>query len=164
MPDYEIRELKPDELDAASNLVRTVFMEFEAPDYSAQGVETFLRFIEPDAMRGMFERRVLRFIGCFAAESPPIGLMAMRGGSHISMLFVDKSFHHQGIGKALITAALNEAGAQAEAAAVTVNSSPYAIGFYRRMGFEATNTEQTVNGIRFTPMELQLRETDWPVK
>lgn len=36
----------------------------------------------------------------------------------------------------------------------TVNSSPYAVEVYRHLGFKETDTEQTVNGLRFTPMRL----------
>lgn len=36
---------------------------------------------------------------------------------------------------------------------MTVNSSPYAVPVYEKLGFHATGSEQTVNGLRFTPME-----------
>ena len=35
---------------------------------------------------------------------------------------------------------------------ITVNSSPYAVEIYRKLSFVDTNTEQTVNGMRFTSM------------
>ena len=34
----------------------------------------------------------------------------------------------------------------------TVNSSPYAVKIYEHLGFQATDTEQLVDGLRFTPM------------
>ena len=34
----------------------------------------------------------------------------------------------------------------------TVNSAPYAVDIYRHLGFAETGPEQTINGIRFTPM------------
>ncbi|WP_460645598.1 GNAT family N-acetyltransferase [Lacrimispora brassicae] len=36
---------------------------------------------------------------------------------------------------------------------MTVNSSPYAVEIYHKLGFVDTDTEQLVNGIRFIPME-----------
>lgn len=36
---------------------------------------------------------------------------------------------------------------------ITVNSSPYAVKIYKHLGFVPTAEEQTVNGIRFTPMK-----------
>lgn len=41
MTDYIIRQLDPDELDNALELSWNVYLEFEAPDYGPQGVETF---------------------------------------------------------------------------------------------------------------------------
>ena len=37
--------------------------------------------------------------------------------------------------------------------AITLNAAPYGLPFYRKLGLRPTDTEQTVNGIRFTPME-----------
>ena len=38
---------------------------------------------------------------------------------------------------------------------LTVNSSPYAVPVYHKLGFCDVDEEQIVNGIRFTPMELK---------
>jgi predicted GNAT family N-acyltransferase len=37
-----------------------------------------------------------------------------------------------------------------------LNSSPYARSFYKKIGFIDTDTEQVKNGIRYTPMELNI--------
>ena len=42
---YEIRRLKPWEVEAAMALAWEVFLQFEAPEYSDEGVETFRRDI-----------------------------------------------------------------------------------------------------------------------
>ena len=40
--------------------------------------------------------------------------------------------------------------------AVTVNASPYAVGFYEKSGFVPLDKEQKANGIRFTPMRKMI--------
>ena len=40
--------------------------------------------------------------------------------------------------------------------AVTVNSSPYAVGFYKKLGFVPLGPEKQADGIRFTPMRLSI--------
>jgi hypothetical protein len=35
---------------------------------------------------------------------------------------------------------------------ITVNSAPYGLCFYKKLGFVPTEEEKTINGIRFTPM------------
>ncbi len=37
---------------------------------------------------------------------------------------------------------------------ITVNSSPYAVEVYHKLGFKDTAVEQISDGIRFTPMKL----------
>lgn len=40
--------------------------------------------------------------------------------------------------------------------AITVNASPYAVGFYEKNGFTALDKEQEADGIRFTPMRKRI--------
>ncbi len=37
---------------------------------------------------------------------------------------------------------------------ITVNSYPYAVSVYHRLGFKDTDKEQVTNGLRYTPMEM----------
>jgi predicted GNAT family N-acyltransferase len=39
----------------------------------------------------------------------------------------------------------------------TVNSSPYAVEFYEKRGFEKVSEEQLKDGIRFTPMKQEIK-------
>ena len=41
---------------------------------------------------------------------------------------------------------------------LTLNSSPYAIPFYLKLGFEPTSEEQEIDGIRFTPMKYVIKD------
>jgi len=43
---------------------------------------------------------------------------------------------------------------------ITVNSSPYALEVYHRLGFIDKDREQTVDGIRFTPMACLLNKSE----
>jgi predicted GNAT family N-acyltransferase len=40
---------------------------------------------------------------------------------------------------------------------LTVNAAPYAVGFYHKIGFVDTGTEQLSDGIYYTPMEISIR-------
>ena len=37
----------------------------------------------------------------------------------------------------------------------TIHSSPYAVEIYRHLGFVPMDTEQTADGIRYTPMRFE---------
>ncbi|WP_238881875.1 GNAT family N-acetyltransferase [Clostridium sp. YIM B02551] len=145
---YKYRELKIIELSDATELIKKVFMIFEAPDFPEEGVETFIKFIESDSLKDEFEEGSLRFFGCFD-DNKIIGVIGTRKVNHICLLFVDREYHKQGIGKKLF----EKVKESIQEKKVTVNSSPYAVGFYHSLGFKDKGMEQLVDGIRFTPME-----------
>ena len=60
-------------------------------------------------------------------------------------------YHRQGIGKQLFQTIKSKNNENK----MTVNSSPYAVSIYHKLGFKDTDIEQAVNGLRFTPMELK---------
>ena len=136
-----IRELTPNEVGPALKLGWEVFLEFEAPDYPQQGVDEFRRFLDDEVELGK-----LRFFGILE-QGGLAGVLAMRQ-THISLFFVRKEFHKQGMGRALFQFMLEQTGYRR----VTVNSSPYAREVYRKLGFIPTAAEQITNGIRFIPM------------
>ena len=144
-----IRELKTEELPVAMDLVRDVFLAFEAPDYEPEGVEEFFRTVESPEF--------LAKIRVYSAweEEKLIGVLATRSeGRHIALFFVNANCQGRGIGKKLF----EQARKHAPKGHMTVNSSPYAVAIYRRLGFVDTDQEQVVNGIRFTPMALGTEE------
>lgn len=142
--DITIRDLNNNEVAIALELIWEVFMEFEAPDYSQEGINEFRCFL--DNQDGI---RKLRFFGAFNRDEM-VGTLAMRQ-NHITLLFMRKEFHRQGIAKKLFRHMLS----QITSNEITVNSSPYALEVYGKLGFTATDAEQITNGIRYTPMLIQ---------
>ncbi|MGN1415617.1 MAG: GNAT family N-acetyltransferase [Oscillospiraceae bacterium] len=144
MKNLIIKELSPAELPEALELVWQVFSEYEAPDYTDEGIREFYNSIHDEKYLSQ-----LRSYGAFS-EGRLVGVIASRsGGTHIALFFVDGKYHRCGIGRALFETVLKRCPAER----MTVNSSPYAVPVYRRLGFSETAPEQTVCGLRFTPME-----------
>ena len=84
-----------------------------------------------------------------------VGVLATRsGGAHIALFFVDGAYQGQGIGRQLFEAVRIECPAPN----MTVNSSPYAVPIYHHLGFADTDVEQSVHGLRFTPMEVRIEK------
>jgi ribosomal protein S18 acetylase RimI-like enzyme len=151
----EIMLLSSEEIPAAIDLVWAVFDEFEGPDYSPEGVEEFRKSVNQVTITEMVEHGVMRVWGC-KVNGQLAGVIAMRGTNHISLLFVRKENHRQGIARKLFDNVVKECRKNEIIKRITVNSSPYAVEAYRRLGFIDTDSEQTTNGIRFTPMEYVL--------
>ena len=137
------RPLLPDEIPAAIELVWEVFLRFEAPDYGREGVQTFRNFLdgkegnEPLCWYGVFENGHL------------VGVLAMRAKGHISLFFVQETYQGKGYGRQLFERMTRDYDEKS----FTVNSSPYALPIYQKLGFTAADAEQCSNGIRFTPMK-----------
>lgn len=125
-------------------------MEFEAPQYSARGVESFLNFVRGKRVAEMLDDGSLVIWGCYSGEAL-VGMLALRDNDHISLAFVHGDFHRQGIGRMLYAEAKARALAHGTEI-ITVNASDYGIPFYRAMGFKETDMQLVADGIIYTPM------------
>jgi GNAT superfamily N-acetyltransferase len=146
----------PEDAPAISGMVAACFNEFVAPGFSNEGVAGFLDYVRPEA----FKERL--GAGNFAFASldggAPVGYIEVRSClTHICLLFVNKEYQRKGIAKKLLGLAVAECGLKGgRTGFLDVNSSPYAVPVYEKMGFVKTGDEQTVKGITFTPMKLYL--------
>ena len=138
-----IRKILPEEMNDALELVWRVFLEFEAPDYTSEGIEEFRKSIYD---KEWLETR--DFWGAYDNEKL-LGLIATKNYNHISLFFVDGKYHKQGIGRKLY----DKIKSINDKEFFTVNSSPYAHDVYKHLGFVDTNTEQCINGLKFYPMK-----------
>ena len=152
---FSIRPLKKNEWDMAVQLAWDTFLIYEAPEYSPEGVKNFSDFVKGEELKNMFYLGEYRAWGAFDDNDVIVGLLGIRKHWHISLLFVEPRLHHQGIATSLLKQAFSE-GAKEGVNTMTVNSSPYAIGFYHRLGFTDLDHERTTDGIRYTPMSIEL--------
>ena len=149
---YVFKKIPLEDLEEAILLIWNVFSEFEAPEYSNEGVEEFKKFIEYSSMKEKVESSKIFLSGCYD-NNKLVGIIGYNSKLHINLLFVDKSYHRQGIAKILLGKMIDYCKSTNNAFQITVNSSPYAHQIYIKLGFIDINTEQTVNGIRFYPMK-----------
>lgn len=153
--DHVIGKIKLKDLKEALALVRRVFLEYEAPDYNDEGITEFMKFIEYTAIKQELIKGRFRMWTCVDGEKI-VGVLASRSPCHISLLFVDGAHQRKGTAKALLDKLIDFYKANYDYREITVNSSPYAVNIYHKLGFIDTDVEQTVNGIRFVPMKRPL--------
>ena len=137
------------------DLVWRVFDEFESPDYSDEGIKEFKDFIEQDAIEQVMLYGEFLLWGYYDGEKL-VGMIASKPPCHIALLFVEKEYHRKGIARSLYNTVIDYYKSNGTCTETTVNSSPYAVEVYHRLGFVDTDIEQSVNGLRFTPMKHML--------
>lgn len=137
------------------DVVREVFDKHVAPEYTQEGVDEFYKFANE---KSLAERSKVNFFTVIAYHNETaVGVIEIKEFNHISLFFVKSNFQGKGIGKALLNEALAEIRKEHVITVLTVKSAPNAISIYEALGFFKQGEEQTLNGIRFLPMQLKIR-------
>lgn len=152
---FQIRSAYRDEWQDAMALAWKTFLRFEADIYSPKGVRNFQNFITDSTLYRMF---VMGAYQMFVAldRNKIVGMITLRNSTHISLLFVDEAYHRRGIGRALMKYLTEYLLSEVGVSHVTVNSSPYGVEFYHKLGFKDVRPEEKRDGIIYTPMEFIL--------
>ncbi|MBU4542081.1 MAG: GNAT family N-acetyltransferase [Firmicutes bacterium] len=153
-----IKKIDNTDLAAAVELANQVFYEFIADGYTDEGRQTFTDYLDfkLEEMAEDLETGHKTLWGYYK-DDRIVGVIGTRDCFHVSLMFVDKKYHQQGIARALFEMVLADLKRQQpKPFELTVNSSPYAVAVYQRFGFVATATEQVNKGIRFVPMKLKV--------
>ncbi len=174
--DREIRILHGTKKDweSAMALAWRTFARFDAGDCSREGCENFLDYISDPRLKALFEMGRFRLYVAKDGEEI-VGVLGLRNNSHISLLFVDAAYHGCGVGRALVSCALdylkgngderylpeNEEEkvmdvlyTRSDTRVCTVQAALPAVEFYRRMGFSEQGEKKADNGIVFQPMSI----------
>ena len=152
-----VKEVAEKDVARAIDLVNRVFSEFVAVDYAEQGRNTFTSYLKGKlqevlaALKSGDKRMWAYYQG-----DEILGVIATQGASHISLMFVDKQYHRQGIARQLFDLVRDELEENKDVTQITVNSSPYAVKAYEHLGFTKTEEQQEKDGIIFVPMKYSL--------
>ena len=152
--EYLIRPLFKSEWEEAMRLAWDTFILFEAPEYSKEGIRNFKNFVNDPLLKYLFLEGKYRTMAAFC-NGIMIGIVGVRNETHISLLFVDSDYHRKGIATKLLDKVFEDTYKTFGKREMTVNSSPYAVGFYHKLGFIDTDVEKTTDGIRYTPMVIR---------
>jgi GNAT superfamily N-acetyltransferase len=153
-----IRKIEPGEEQQVCLLVKRVFNEFVAPLYENEGVEEFLRYIDPGKMTHRIRGDHLVMIAEKGGNL--LGVIEVRGFNHVSLLFVAGIAQRQGIARRLLEEALEICQGKIDLCEVSVHSSPNAVKAYEKLGFKVKGKERLEHGIRYIPMKLRIRTDD----
>lgn len=149
------REIHQGEEENVCKLIIECFNEFVAPGYSEDGIIEFSKYVTLKSTRDRLSRNhfmLLALDGNLIA-----GVIEVRNNNHISLFFVRKEYQNQGIGRKLYELAIEKCKTlKPDVDVIDVNSSPYAVPIYEKLGFVKVSNEQIANGMRFTPMAIKI--------
>lgn len=149
---YEIRWARKQEWESAMKLVWKTFLKFEGDDYSVEGIRSFYDFITDDKLYASFLEGEYQMLVALDAGKV-IGVASVRSGNHLSLLFVDEAYHKRGVGRALMKRLCIYLKEEAGERYISLKAAPYAVNFYRKLGFHTVMPEEEYSGIRVTSME-----------
>jgi GNAT superfamily N-acetyltransferase len=146
----QIRSGSPSDAEAIARLIASFQCEL-TDDPSGAGAEAYLASVSVEAEREYLTSARYRYLLAYAG-SQLAGFIAIRDGSHLFHLFVERAHQRQGLARRLWEHALRELGAPRSRGTFTVNSSLLAVPVYRAFGFVPAESIQSMHGISFLPM------------
>ena len=149
---YEVRWAKTEEWAPAMKMIWKTFLKFEGEDYSPEGIQNFFDFITDDNLYCAFLRGDYQMIVA-GDEDRGIGAACIRSCEHLSLPLVEEEYHYRGVGRALMKKMFEYLKTEAGERYMSLKASPYAVNFYRKLGFHAVTPEEEISGIRVTGME-----------
>ena len=148
---YEIRWASPQEWEDVMTFVWKAFLQSEGKKCTEEGRKSFYRFIADRELRESFYKGEYPIV-LATVRNAIAGVAAIRYHNHLSLLFVDADYYRQGIGRALMTAAIQYVRDNGERY-MSLQATSDAVNFYRRLGFRSIRPEEEFTGIRITRME-----------
>ena len=140
----------PADAEAIAGLIASFQSELTDDPFGA-GAEQFLASVSLQAERDYLTSERYRYLLAYS-DSRLAGFVAIRDGSHLFHLFVERSYQGKGVARCLWERALQELCAPDSHGGFTVNSSLSAVPVYEAFGFIAVGSIQREHGISFLPM------------
>ncbi|WP_303635764.1 GNAT family N-acetyltransferase [Stenotrophomonas tuberculopleuritidis] len=144
----KIRSAHIDDVPAISAVCLAAFNEAVAPSLGAAGIATFGSVAAADAFAARLQGD--NHILVAEQDASVVGVVELKEGRHLAMLFVDPACQGQGIGHALFRAILP----QVREPVLTVRASLNAVPTYLRYGFVLDGEVGEFNGLVYQQMVL----------
>src|SRR5437867_13209138 len=129
----EFRAGSPPDADAIARLIASFQSEL-TDDPSGAGAEAYLASVSAQAEREYLTSQRYRYLLAYAGPQLA-GFIAIRDGSHLFHLFVERAHQRQGLARALWVRALHELGPPDRQGISTVYSSFAAVPGSRSVAF-----------------------------
>ncbi|ETX11728.1 acetyltransferase [Marinomonas ushuaiensis DSM 15871] len=147
-----IRKLEEEDLEAVNAICMDSFLQSVAGSLSDEGITTFSNIAACDAFLGRMKGDNLILVA--ESDEKIEGVIELKEGRHIAMLFILPERQKNGIGRKLLLSALSYAKTET----VTVSASLSSVTAYEKYGFERSGEVDESAGLVYQPMEIKLNE------
>jgi len=142
----EEKDVKP-----VSAICMASFLRSVADTLSQEGISTFSNIAATNAFLDRMKGDNLMLV---AENNGKIeGVIELKEGRHVAMLFISIERQKKGIGRKLLSSALNHAKVET----VTVSASLSSVPAYEKYGFECKGKVGESAGLVYQPMEIKLK-------
>ena len=117
------------------------------------GAENLLASMNPDAINKYIHSGFKYYVA--ETDKRIVGVVGIRDNSHLYHLFVAEKYQRKGIARKLWQLAMEACFANGNPGEFTVNSSEYALGVYKQLGFVAQSGPEEKNGVIYIPMRMR---------
>lgn len=148
-----IRHMTQEDVAAVSAVCMASFSYSVADTVSAEGRETFAKIAAREALLKRMQDAHLLLVA--ESDGKVNGVIELRDGHHIVMLFVQPEQQQKGIGRKLLATALAEVNSKA----VTVRASLPSVPVYQKYGFQLTGEIAEFAGLVYQPMVIDLSQS-----
>ncbi|MCB1055353.1 MAG: GNAT family N-acetyltransferase [Acidobacteria bacterium] len=149
----KIRPGIPEDAASLSAIIVSLARFYTVDPEHPEKATAFFEQVSAKALDDLLRDPTFRF-QVAEVDGRPVGLVGVRGDSHLFHLYVAEPYHRRGIASRLWQTAKDAARAAGNPGRFTVNASLYAVPLYRRFGFTATGETVEKDGVVFLPMEL----------
>ncbi|MGF1613022.1 MAG: GNAT family N-acetyltransferase [Gammaproteobacteria bacterium] len=151
-----VRQMEETDLEAVSAVCIASFTRSVADSLSEQGITTFTKIAASEAFSERMNGDNVMLVADNNGEVQ--GVVELKEGRHVAMLFICPDQQKKGIGKILLAAALKHA----RAATVTVSASLPSVPAYKKYGFKCSGDIGESAGLVYQPMEIELNKSMQP--
>ena len=146
-----IRRIRPEEYESVHDMVISSFNRYVASYFSERGNQSFYDYADIKSFTNRLKNNYEAFV--IEEDGAIVGMTEIKSREHISMLFVDPESTLSGHGRALVEFAIDYCrSTRPFIQYVTVNASPYAVNFYKKMGFLSDGPPSTHMELTSYPM------------
>ena len=148
-----VKKIEQQDLARVSSICMAAFMHSVAPSLSNEGIDTFrgIASVESFSTRAKGDNTIL----VFEDEGIVKGVIELKEGRHVAMLFVDPESQKEGIGSKLIASVM----AYAVTDTITVSASLNSVPAYLKYGFVCSGEPDEKSGLKYQPMALELHNS-----